>query len=173
MPWHDPASLLDFSAGEIPTAAKLDRLKDNLAALKNATRAMWILRTELAGAPANSWGTLAFTNELVDDWNGNSTPPTQNFGVAGAGLYTVSANIVYSGATGSGEVAVRIQRYSGAGVLLDTAGSATAPLNGGVSLTIFSDAAVGDFFIVQGLTNATGTGHSWIGRFFMKQETAI
>ncbi len=169
MPWHDPYTLLDFAAGEIPTAAKLDRIKDNLNALKDATRAVWLLRSTPITAPVSTWGSLVWQTEFVDEWNGHADFTNVSLF---AGYYTASANVVFSGATGGGEVAIRILRYNGAGVLVDTAGVATAPMNGGVSLTVFNNAAAGDFFVVQALSQATGTGHSWTGRFFVKQETA-
>lgn len=111
MTWYDPATYLDFAAGEFPTAAKLDKIGSNFYALRNELPYCIAYQDSQVPISPNTWTAVPLNQESHNaDIHDNVTNNTL-FIFIEAGVYHLHAQAAFQGASNFYAIGIRFVKY--------------------------------------------------------------
>lgn len=169
MAWTTPR---DWTNTETVTEAIMDtHVRDNLLALKNATRQALVVRSNPDPVTNTTWENAEFEVEIFDDMAAWSNGTAYAFFVPAAGRFVMGASVFFSAATGTGSTGARIKHFNSGAVLQAIIAENHSNVNEAVNLSAPAVCAAGDFFLVETFGDSTGTPHSWTGRAWLRQDS--
>ncbi len=168
MTWYDPATHLDFSVGESPTAAKMDKIGADLLALRNELPRVQIYQ----GVPqtlvsGTGWTTLAFDTENLDVGPMHDTATNNSrINIVEAGCYLFHGQATFD--AGAADAAVGVRFLLNGTLALHQIVQGQHPVGGqGVNTSGLILLSAGDWIELQAYQNDEVDLNTRIGETFM------